>query len=115
MTNPKLTGTSNITKKTVSTGTQGDMIVLGEYLIRHQKDALNLTLSEFVISAEEDCILGFTNLGINHDDTSCLVSKKSMPVPLIKRSALYLIYSSTAADVTLAKYVIDNQHIKEIK
>ena len=62
MKNPKLTGTSNITGKTVSISDapEGDMIMLGEHLIRHQKDALNLTLSEFVIAAEEDYILGFS-------------------------------------------------------
>ena len=37
--------------------------------------------------------------------------KKRMPVPLIKRSVLYLIYSSTEAGVTLANYVINDQHI----
>jgi len=46
-------------------------------MIRHQKDALNLMLSEFVIAAEEDCILGFGILGKDRDDTSCLMVKEN--------------------------------------
>jgi predicted DCC family thiol-disulfide oxidoreductase YuxK/N-acetylglutamate synthase-like GNAT family acetyltransferase len=48
------------------------MIVLGEHLTQHQKDALNLTPSEIVVAAEEDYIIGFGILEKARDDTGCL-------------------------------------------
>lgn len=77
MGNPKATGISNITGKTVYIrhATEWDKVVLGERLTQRQKDVLNIAESEIVVAAEEERIIGFGVLEKVHDGAGCLTIK----------------------------------------
>jgi N-acetylglutamate synthase-like GNAT family acetyltransferase len=61
MTNPRLTGISSITGKTVYIrhATEWDMVMIREDLKRHQRMEPDFSQSEIVVAAEENHIIGF--------------------------------------------------------
>jgi N-acetylglutamate synthase-like GNAT family acetyltransferase len=72
MPDPRKTGISNITGKTVSIrhATTADMVVVEEYLKRHHEDS-ELNEAEVVVAAEERRIIGFGILK-KSDDAGCV-------------------------------------------
>jgi len=75
MTNPLRTGISNITGKTVYIrhATEADVVTVREYLNRRQKEDLDFTLTNVVVAAEEDRIIGFGILEkVDNSDAGCI-------------------------------------------
>jgi len=75
MTNPLMTGISNITGKTVYIrhATEADVVTVREYLKRRQKEDLDFTQAEVVVAAEEDRIIGFGILEkVDNSDAGCI-------------------------------------------
>jgi N-acetylglutamate synthase-like GNAT family acetyltransferase len=64
MPNPRLTGISNITGKTVYIrhATEWDVVNIQDYLKRHGQEERDLTQSDVVVAAEEDHLIGFAIL-----------------------------------------------------
>jgi N-acetylglutamate synthase-like GNAT family acetyltransferase len=74
MPNPRVTGISSITGKTVYIrhATESDMVDVQDYLKRHKQEERDLTRSDVVVAAEEDRIIGFGILEKAHDnDAGC--------------------------------------------
>ncbi|HSA78377.1 MAG TPA: GNAT family N-acetyltransferase [Nitrospirota bacterium] len=64
MPNPRLTGISNITGKTVYIrhATEWDVVNIRDYLKRHGQEDRDLTQADVVVAAEEDRLIGFAIL-----------------------------------------------------
>lgn len=64
MPNPRSTGISNITGKTVYIrhATDWDVVNIQDYLKRHGQEERDLTHSDVVVAAEEDRLIGFAIL-----------------------------------------------------
>jgi N-acetylglutamate synthase-like GNAT family acetyltransferase len=77
MPNPKLTGISSITGKTVTIrhATESDMVFVEESIKKHHLDADDLDPEQFVVAAENGDIIGFGRLRKNGDiyDIGCVV------------------------------------------
>jgi N-acetylglutamate synthase-like GNAT family acetyltransferase len=75
MPNPRLTGISSITGKTVYIrhATERDIINIQDHLKRHRQEVCGLTQSDVVVAAEEDRIIGFGILEKDRDiDAGCV-------------------------------------------
>ncbi len=77
MPNPKLTGISSITGKTVTIrhATESDMVFVEENLKKYRLDEDDLDASQFVVAAENGDIIGFGGLRKTVDiyDIGCVV------------------------------------------
>ncbi len=77
MPNPKLTGISSITGKTVTIrhATEADMVFVEENVKKYRLDADDLDASQFVVAAENGDIIGFGGLRKTGDvyDIGCVV------------------------------------------
>jgi N-acetylglutamate synthase-like GNAT family acetyltransferase len=75
MTNPRATGISGITGKTVYIrhATEWDMVMIREDLKLHQREEPDLSQSEIVVAAEENHIIGFGIMKKGPDaDAGCI-------------------------------------------
>jgi N-acetylglutamate synthase-like GNAT family acetyltransferase len=106
MPNPRLTGISSITGKTVYIrhATEGDVVNVQEYLKRHGQGERDLTQSDVVVAAEEDRIIGFAILEKGRDgDADCVTviedsKRRGIGAPIVRHLIEYarvrIVYSA---------------------
>ncbi len=108
MPNPRLTGISSITGKTVYIrhATERDMVNVQGYLKRHGQEEHDLTQSDVVVAAEEDRIIGFAILEKGRDgDADCVTiiedtGRRGIGAPIVRHlmdhARVRAIYSAEA-------------------
>jgi len=97
MSNPRLTGISSITGKTVYIrhATEGDVVNVKDYLKRHRQEERDLTQSDVVVAAEEDRIIGFALLEKGRDGIADCVtviedtSRRGIGAPIVRHLMEY--------------------------
>jgi len=106
MSNPRLTGISSITGKTVYIrhATEGDVVNVKDYLKRHRQQERDLTQSDVVVAAEEDRIIGFAILEKGHGvDADCVTviedaRRRGIGAPVVRHLMEYahatIVYSA---------------------
>ena len=106
MPNPRFTGVSSITGKTVYIrhATEWDVVNIQDYLKRHGQEERNLTQSDVVVAAEDDRLIGFAILEKGRDiDADCVTiiedtRRRGIGAPIVRHLMEYaqvrVVYST---------------------
>jgi N-acetylglutamate synthase-like GNAT family acetyltransferase len=97
MPNPRSTGISNITGKTVYIrhATEWDVVNIQDYLKRHGHEERDLTHSDVVVAAEEDHLIGFAILEKGREsDADCVTviedtRRRGIGAPIVRHLMEY--------------------------
>ncbi len=97
MPNPRSTGISNITGKTVYIrhATEWDVVNIQDYMKRHGQEERDLTHSDVVVAAEEDRLIGFAILEKGRgSDADCVIviedtKRRGIGAPIVRHLMEY--------------------------
>lgn len=97
MPNPRFTGISNITGKTVYIrhATEWDVVNIQDYLKQHGQEERDLTQSDVVVAAEEDRLIGFAILEKGREsDADCVTviedtRRRGIGAPIVRHLMEY--------------------------
>ena len=130
MANPKMTGISSITGKTVTIrhATETDMVFIAETLKKNRMDEDDLSHTQFVVAEENDDIIGFGRLRKTGDayDIGCVFvvesgRKRGIGASIIRHLIEYApvnsVYTVTDAKAYLRKlgFTEEKQTPKELR
>jgi N-acetylglutamate synthase-like GNAT family acetyltransferase len=112
MPNPRLTGISSITGKTVYIrhANEWDVVNIQDYLKRHGKEERDLTQSDVVVAAEEDRIIGFAILEKGRDsDADCVTviedaRRRGIGAPIVRHLMEYAQVSTVYSAAGKPRY-----------
>jgi N-acetylglutamate synthase-like GNAT family acetyltransferase len=114
MANPRLTGISSITGKTVSIrhATDADLIEIRDYLVAHGGEGLHLSGEDVVVAAEDDRIIGFGVLerGSAPPEAGCVTivedgRRRGIGASIVKHLTDYAPVGTVYADPGRSRYL----------